>query len=74
MARKKADIKLSYLLAVVIIILIAVIAYLVFVKPVEIAPVIVTTEEEAVQIQEDLGSSISDIKDDLEGLKKSLGK
>ena len=77
MARKKAEIKTSislvYLLIILVVILLAVIAYLSFFKPIE-APIVVASEEEAVEVQQDLSTSISDIKDDLELLKKSLGK
>ena len=65
--------QLVYTLVVVVIILIAVIAYLTAFKPAEVAPV-VTSQEKAVEVQQDLSTSISDIKDDLEQLKKSLGK
>ena len=57
---------------VVIIILVAAVAYLAFVKPVETT--VVASEEEAVEVQQDLSTSISDIKDDLELLKKSFEK
>ena len=66
------DMKLVYLL-VIIIVLIAAIGYLLLVKPSE-TPVVVTSDEKAVEVQQDLSTSISDIKDDLEQLKKSLGK
>ena len=70
---KKTDVKVVYLLIVVVLILSAVVMYLAFVKPAEVVP-IVTTEERAAEVQGDLSTSISDIKDDLEQLKKSLGK
>ena len=71
--RKKEDMKLVYLLVAIVIILSVAVMYLAFVKPAEVAPV-VTSDEKAVEVQQDLSASISDIKDDLEQLKKNLGK
>jgi len=72
-AKRKADVKLIYALIAIVIILSAVVAYLYFIKPAEVAPV-VASDGEAVEVQQDLSTSISDIKDDLEELKKSIGK
>lgn len=86
MARKKkigivktVDIKFVYLLILVIVILSAMVGYVTFityttsVKSGE-APVVITSTEKAVEVQQNLTTTISDIKGDLEQLKKSLGK
>ncbi|MBI4010436.1 MAG: hypothetical protein HY361_04615 [Candidatus Aenigmarchaeota archaeon] len=70
--RKADDKKILYLLILVVIVLVVAVAYLTLVKPVE-APV-VTSDKKATEVQQDLSTSVSDIKDDLEQLKKSLGK
>ena len=72
MARKKADTKLTYILIAIIIILSIAVIYLYSTKSTEVT--VVASSEKAAEVQKDLGTSISDIKSDLEQLKKSLGK
>ena len=72
MGKKKVDVKFVYLLIVIVLILTAAVVYLTFGKPAETPAV--ASEEQATEVQQDLSTSISDIKDDLEQLKKSLGK
>ena len=67
---KKTDVRIVYLLIVAVLILSAAVIYLVYFQPVEIP--VVTTEEKAAEVQQDVGTSISDIRDDLEQLKKDL--
>ena len=71
--RNKDNTNLVYLLLVVIVVLIVVIGYFILVKPSE-ALVVVASDEQAVEVKQDLSTSISDIKDDLEQLKESLRK
>ena len=72
MARKNNNKILIYLLIAVVIILSIAVIYLYSTKSAEVT--LVASSEKAAEVQKDLGSSISDIKSDLEQLKKSLGK
>lgn len=74
MGKKKVDVKLVYLLLLVIAILIAIIINNMLTNNIIGKQPAVTSEEQASIVQEDVGTSVSDIKNDLEQLKKSLGK
>ena len=72
MSKIKINKNYIYLLIILAIIIAAAFVYFNFIKTNE-QPVI-TSDEEATKVQQDLGSTVTDIKSDLEQLKKSLGK